>query len=47
LKTPEQLAKEHADWETELIQTIIIPIIRKVAYDNFLHGYKHGKEAKQ
>ena len=42
-KTPEQLAQEHADWMVQLLS----PIIHKIAYEEFLHGYKHGQEAKK
>lgn len=35
-KTKEQLAKEHADWFAR--------ITKKVFYDAFIHGYKHGRQ---
>ena len=41
-KTDAQLAKEHADWIVQLLT----PIIHHIAYEEFLHGYKHGQEAK-
>lgn len=41
LKSPEELASEHVEWLIRLL----IPIIRKVGTENFMHGYKHGKES--
>jgi len=37
----EKLAQQHADWMIELLT----PIIRHIAYQEFLHGYKHGVES--
>jgi len=36
-----QLAEEHVDW----LISFIIPIIRKVGIEEFMHGYKHGQDA--
>lgn len=38
-KTKYELAKEHAEWTAELV--------RKIYNDAFVHGYKHGEEAKE
>ena len=35
-----QLAEEHVEW----LITFIVPIIRKVGTDEFVHGYKHGRD---
>jgi hypothetical protein len=37
--TPEELAKRHADWTAEFV--------RKVYFEAFKHGFKHGKESKE
>ena len=36
-----QLAEEHVEW----LVAFIVPIIRKVGVDEFMHGYKHGVQA--
>jgi len=33
-----KLAEQHAEW--------LFPFIKKVYIDAFIHGYKHGEEAK-
>ena len=35
-----ELAEEHVEW----LIAFIIPIIRKVGVEEFVHGYKHGKD---
>jgi len=32
-----QLAEEHVEW----LISFLVPIIRKVGVDEFIHGYKH------
>ena len=35
---PRQLAQEHVEWLIEFI----VPIIRRIGIEEFVHGYKHG-----
>jgi hypothetical protein len=42
LEEIETIAEEHAEWFVEMLA----PIIKEVAKTFFLHGYKHGKEAR-
>jgi len=39
-KSPRQQAEEHVDW----LLDFIVPIIRKIGIEEFVHGYKHGQE---
>jgi len=43
MKDIKQIADEHATWYSENLSYII----KKVYHDAFLHGFKHGKEAKE
>jgi len=36
-----RLAEEHVEW----LISFLIPIIRKVGMEEFIHGYKHGRDA--
>jgi len=38
-----ELAEEHVEW----LVSFLIPIIRKVGVEEFVHGYKHGYDAKE
>ena len=44
-KTPEQMANEHWSYQELLILTCL-KLTMRVALDNFMHGFKHGKESK-
>ena len=35
-----QLAEEHVEW----LIAFIVPIIRRVGIEEFIHGYKHGRD---
>ena len=35
-----QLAEEHVEW----LISLLVPIIRKVGIEEFIHGYKHGRD---
>ena len=35
-----QLAEEHVEW----LISLLILIIRKVGIEEFVHGYKHGRD---
>ena len=35
----QKLAEEHVEW----LISFIVPLIRRVGIDEFIHGYKHGK----
>ena len=39
MKKAEQLAKEHWDWLSKVLERIYV--------DAFIHGYKHAKEREQ
>ena len=34
------LASEHVEW----LISFLVPIIRKVGIEEFVHGYKHGRD---
>ena len=34
------LAEEHVEW----LISFLVPIIRKVGVEEFVHGYKHGRD---
>lgn len=38
-KSPEQLAREHSEWFCDVFSELM----KKVFYEAFIHGYKHGK----
>ena len=38
-----KLANDHVEWLLDLL----IPIIRRIATEEFLHGFKHGEEAQR
>ena len=38
-----KLASEHVEWLIDLL----IPIIRRIGIEEFLHGYKHGQESQK
>jgi len=42
-KTVEELADEHVEW----LINLLIPIIRRIGKDEFIHGYKHGRKEKR
>ena len=35
----QKLAEEHVEW----LISFIVPLIRRVGVDEFIHGYKHGR----
>ena len=39
----DDLAERHVEW----LMKVIIPIVRIVATEEFIHGYKHGLEDKE
>jgi len=38
-----KLAEAHVEWLIDLL----IPIIRRIGIEEFIHGYKHGRREKR
>lgn len=46
-KTPKQMAEEHWDWLESILELQhrnYMVLLRKVAMDEFVHGFKHGRK---